>query len=41
MPELKKDAKPLYLQSDAWRKKMRQIEMNVIEYAEQGCVKNA
>ena len=35
----KSEAKPLYLQSDAWRKKMRQIEVKVIEYCEQLRVK--
>jgi len=31
----KKDAKPLYLQSDAWRHRMRNVEVKVIEYCEQ------
>ena len=35
----KEEAKPLYLQSDAWRQKMRQIEVSVIEYCEQLRVK--
>lgn len=35
----KKEAKPLYLQSDAWRQKMRAIEVKVIEYCEQLRVK--
>lgn len=35
----KEEAKPLYLQSDAWRQKMRQIEVTVIEYCEQLRVK--
>jgi len=35
----KKDAKPMYLQSNAWRKKIRDIEVKVIEYCEQLKVK--
>ncbi|CAG5094587.1 Oidioi.mRNA.OKI2018_I69.XSR.g13687.t1.cds [Oikopleura dioica] len=30
-----KEAKPLYLQSDAWRKAIRDVEVKVIEYCEQ------
>lgn len=33
--EDKKEAKPEYLQSDAWRKAIRDIEVKVIEYCEQ------